>query len=131
MHYLVNVTAYVTVYTLVLVSVIRYMTIVHAARTAQYRTASRVITMIVAIWILTLAVNTPVLTTYGTVMDKVTGTSHCVISTELASKRLYASFFAFAYVIPLIVIAICSVSILRHITRHEFVKQPEIIIYLL
>jgi len=53
MHYLINVTAYVTVYTLVLVSVIRYMTIVHAARTARYRTANRVVVMIVAIWILT------------------------------------------------------------------------------
>jgi len=30
MHYLVNVTSYVSVYTLVLISVIRHMTIVHA-----------------------------------------------------------------------------------------------------
>ena len=33
-------------------AVIRYMTIVHAARTARYRTANRVVMMIVAIWIL-------------------------------------------------------------------------------
>jgi len=38
MHYLINVTAYVTVYTLVLISVIRFMTIVHPSRTARYRT---------------------------------------------------------------------------------------------
>jgi len=37
MHYLVNVTAYVTVYTLVLISVIRYIIIVHGARTAVNR----------------------------------------------------------------------------------------------
>lgn len=36
MHYLVNVTAYVTVYTLVLISVIRYMTMVHGTSTARY-----------------------------------------------------------------------------------------------
>ena len=43
MHYLVNVTAYVTVYTLVLVSVIRYMTIVHSIRTAPIRTRRNVL----------------------------------------------------------------------------------------
>jgi len=52
MHYLINVTAYVTVYTLVLISVIRYMTIVHTNSTARYRTTGRVIGMIVAIWVL-------------------------------------------------------------------------------
>jgi hypothetical protein len=36
MHFVVNVTAYVTIYTLVLVSVVRYMTIVHNASTAWW-----------------------------------------------------------------------------------------------
>ena len=117
MHYMINVTAYVTVYTLVLVSVIRYMTIVHATSTAPYRTSSRVVAMIVTIWILMLSVNTPVVTRYGTQVDESTGVQHCVMSSPLASRQLYATFFAFAYVIPLIVIVICSVSILRHIKR--------------
>ena len=37
MHYLVNVSAYVTVYTLVLISVVRYLIIVHGARTGDQR----------------------------------------------------------------------------------------------
>lgn len=52
MHYLVNVTAYVTVYTLVLISAIRYMTIVHNARTARVRTRRNVVVVIVMIWII-------------------------------------------------------------------------------
>jgi len=32
------------------------------------------------------------------------------------SRRIFATFFAFAYVIPLAVIAVISVAILRHIT---------------
>ena len=64
------VTAYVTVYTLVLISVIRYMTVVHSASTARYRTAARVVAMIVAIWCLMLTVNVPVLTTYRAVTDE-------------------------------------------------------------
>jgi len=35
MRFVVNVTAYVTIYTLVLISVVRYMTIVHSARTSR------------------------------------------------------------------------------------------------
>jgi len=79
--------------------------------------------MIVAIWILTLAVNTPVLTTYSAVEDETTGIHHCMISSPLASRQLYATFFAFAYLIPLAVIVICSVGILRHITYHKSVKH--------
>lgn len=51
MHYLVNVTAYVTVYTLVLISAIRYMTIVHNVRTARIRTRQNVVIMIFMIWV--------------------------------------------------------------------------------
>jgi len=61
MHYLVNVTAYVTVYTLVLVSVIRYMTVVHSVRTAPIRTRRNVLAAVAAIWVLMLAVNVPIL----------------------------------------------------------------------
>lgn len=102
-------------YTLVLISVIRYATVVHAASTARYRTTGRVVAMIVTIWLLVLAFNTPVLTRYG-VKDTSAG---CVISSELAARQLYATFFTFAYVVPLTVIAVCSVGILRHIRRHR------------
>jgi len=119
MHYLINVTAYVTIYTLVVISIIRYTTIVHSKSTAPYRTASRVITLIVLIWVLMLAVNVPVLTTYSAVVDQSTGVSGCLISSELAAKQFYATFFAFAYLLPLTVIVVCSVGILRHVIRHK------------
>jgi len=119
MHYLINVTAYVTVYTLVLISIIRYMTIVHTNSTARYRTVSRVVTMIVGIWVLTLAVNTPVLIKHGVEVDEETGIATCKIAGELAARQLYATFFAFAYLVPLTVIVFFSVGILRHIMRHK------------
>lgn len=119
MHYLINVTAYVTVYTLVLISIIRYMTIVHSTSTARYRTPGRVVSMIVAIWALMLTVNTPVLIKYGAETDPLSGVSGCAIDSDLAAKQLYATFFAFAYLVPLTVIVVFSVGILRHITRHK------------
>jgi len=110
MHYLVNVTAYVTVYTLVLVSVIRYMTIVHSVRTASIRTRGNVLAAVGAIWVLMLAVNVPILWSYG-VVD-----GDCHDYSQEMSRRIFATLFAFAYVIPLAVIAVISVAILRHIT---------------
>jgi len=83
MHYLINVTAYVTVYTLVLISVIRYMTIVQSVSTARYRTRSRVVCMIVTVWLVTLAVNTPVIATYNALADRLAGTSVCVSTSQL------------------------------------------------
>jgi len=64
MHYLINVTAYVTVYTLVLVSAVRYMTVVHGVRTAALRTTTNVSVMIGAIWIIMIVVNIPIWTAY-------------------------------------------------------------------
>ena len=119
MHYLVNVTAYVTVYTLVAISAIRYMTIVHSASTARCRTAGRAAATIVVIWMLMAAVNVPVLTQYGAVVDRSTGASGCTTTSPLAAGRLYATFFAFAYLLPLAVIVVCSVGILRHVVRHK------------
>ena len=75
--------------------------------------------MIVAIWVLMLAVNTPVLVKYGAVVDDFTGELVCSISSQLAARQLYASFFAFAYLVPLTVIVFFSVGILRHIMRHK------------
>ena len=115
----INVTAYVTVYTLVVIAVIRYMTIVHPTGTARYRTTRRILKAIVAIWILMASVNIPVLSSYVAVTDELSGTSGCAVVSELAAKRLYATFFAFAYVVPLSVIVICSVGILRHVARHK------------
>ena len=67
------------------------MTIVHSTSTARYRTTGRVVALIVAIWILMLAVNAPVLSKYGVVVDELTGTPGCVAG-ELAARRLYATF---------------------------------------
>jgi len=120
MYYLVNVTAYVTVYTLVLVSVIRYMTIVHSVRTAPIRTRANVLAAVAAIWALMLAVNVPILWSYG-----VNEQAECNQYSLEVARRIFATFFAFAYVIPLAVIAVISVAILRHITgqRASMVNQ--------
>jgi len=69
LHYLVNVTAYVTVYTLVLIAALRYATIVHSTSTVRYRTRRNVMLAVAAIWALMLLVNSPILASYGVVRE--------------------------------------------------------------
>jgi len=57
------------------------------------------------------------------VVDQQTGISGCTITSEVTARQLYATFFVFAYVVPLTVIAICSVGILRHIKRRKAILQ--------
>ena len=115
MQYLLNVTAYVTVYTLVLISVVRYLTIVYSTETMRFRTKQNMVIMNILIWVIMLAVNIPVLLSYNVSADDY-GQNQCVISPD-GAKKLYASFFAFAYLLPLTVIAIVSMCILKHIRK--------------
>lgn len=113
LHYLVNVTAYVTVYTLVLISVVRFMTVVHSAATVHIRTKRNAVFMIGAIWVLVLVLNVPILSSYG-----LTDNGCDIYDVELG-RRIFATFFAFAYVLPLLVIAMFYLCIVAHISRQR------------
>ncbi|ELT93650.1 hypothetical protein CAPTEDRAFT_113004 [Capitella teleta] len=118
MHYLVNVTAYVTVYTLVLISAIRYMTIVHHTATAQLRTKRKVILMIIGIWSLMLLLNSPVMVVYSSQSVSAT-VSDCNHNSLSAARYLFTTFFTFAYLIPLLIIGVLSVCILYYIQSQK------------
>ena len=122
MHYLLNVTAYVTVYTLVLISVIRYMTIVHNARTMRFRTRTNIVLMIIAIWVCMCAVNIPILLSYGVQLLNPDDPSEGTVCENWGievGQRLYATFFCFAYILPLAMVAKFSIFILRHIKKQR------------
>ena len=112
MQYLLNVTAYVTVYTLVLISIIRYLTIVYSAQTMRFRTKQNMVIMNILIWVVMLAVNIPIILSY--VVKDEQGEPQC---TAQGPKEMYANFFAWAYLLPLTIIAIFSICILRHIRK--------------
>ena len=115
MHYLVNVTAYVTVYTLVLIAALRYFTIVHSAATVRYRTKSIVALLVLCMWLVVLLVNIPIIRSYGVEID-IYGIPDCEHYSHEISRPIYATFFTFAYVVPLGLILFLSVRILRHIS---------------
>lgn len=118
MHYMVNVTAYVTVYTLVLISAIRFMTIVYNTETVAMRTRRNVVVMVIGVWAVMLVLNAPILSSYGLrVTDDMT--EDCDNYGRDIARRIFATFFVFAYLLPLGVIGILSLGILRHIGRHR------------
>ena len=117
MHYLLNVTVYVTIYTLVLIAIIRYLAICHSLQTIHFRTKRNMTFITVMIWIVFLALNIPVLFSYGIVYyDSV---PHCEIFTMRQGQKLYATFFALAYVFPLAIIATLSIAILCHLQKQK------------
>ena len=117
MHYLLNVTAYVTVYTLVLISMLRYLTILYSSQTKHIRTKSNVAMMNAGLWILMMLCNIPILFTHG---EKRSGNqTSCENYSAEIGRELYATFFVFAYLLPLSLIAALSVAILHYINKQK------------
>jgi len=119
LHYLVNVTAYVTVYTLVAVAVMRYLTVVHAASTVRYRTPRVTVVVVAGIWIVLSLLNAPVIASYSVRPSLSTGLPDCDINDHEAGQRLFATFFAFGYALPLAIIGVFSVRVLVDIRRQR------------
>jgi len=108
--YIVNVTSYTMVYTLVLIAVVRYMTVVHNSQTTRMRTRRNVGLAVGAMWILALVCNIPVLYKYKQ------NETHagCDVTLDVG-QRLFITLFVLGYAFPLMVIALLSAAILRHL----------------
>ena len=125
MHFLLNVTAYVTVYTLVLISVVRYLTIVYSAETTRFRTKQNMIILCVLIWVVMLSVNIPITLSYtvNDIGEPGTYVPMCMpVGPDNGRKTcqaIYSTFFAFAYVLPLFCVAVFSFCILHHINKQR------------
>jgi len=68
-HYMVNVVAYVTVYTLVVIAALSYATVVHDTATVRYGTQRNASATAATIWAVMLAVNVPILMSYHVVHE--------------------------------------------------------------
>jgi len=119
LHYLVNVTAYVTVYTLVAVAVMRYLTVVHAARTTRYRTPRVTVAVVAGIWVAVSLLNLPVIASYHARSERPDTLPDCDINSTQVGRRLFATFFAFGYALPLAVIGAFSVRVFVDIRRQR------------
>ena len=118
-QYLLYVTCYVTVYTLIAVSAVRYMTVVYGNKSTFLRSKRNIVLLILAIWIVFLLTKIPILVVHGVSMDQTSSRVECIISGKQDAQNLFATFFVFAYALPLLVICTLYLLIIRHVRRQS------------
>ena len=136
-QYLIYVTTYVTVYTLVAVAIVRVYKVTLSAtamsRDERHVTAGgcrhdgvrRVSLVVGALWTVALTANLPVILSYR-IKTFVTSFNasdvepykYCGIEDEAHGRRIAVAFFVLAYVAPLAVIASTYFTLLQHVRRH-------------
>ena len=117
-QYILFVTMYVTVYTLVLVSALRYFTVVHGNATYKLRTRRNICIMIASMWVVALTLNIPILFIYEVkVFPMYPPYYYCGMTSQAVGQRLFLSFFILDYVLPLLAIGTLYVLILRYLCK--------------
>ena len=120
-QFLLYTTIYVTMYTLVYVSALRFLTIVHGTKTHRLRTRQNVVIVIAVIWAVMLSGNTPVLLLYRVKEfrpeDYQGAYKYCAMASKHMGQQIFISFFLLAYVLPLVLISIMYISILKFLSR--------------
>ena len=124
-QYLLYVSCYVTVYTLVAISVVRYICVVHGLQSPFMRNKRHVITLIVVIWIVFLIGKIPILIVHGVTYNPMTERLECIISGKIEGQNLFASFFVFAYVLPLLAIGSLYILIVCHLRSNNPLPERE------
>lgn len=115
MHYLLNVTVYVTIYTLVCIAAVRHATVVYNKQTTWLRTRRNITAACLGLWAFFAVVNLPIAFQYGVFEHKSTGRMECALIDLDAGRTIFATFFVFAYVVPLLSIGLLSASMLYYI----------------
>jgi hypothetical protein len=114
-QYLVYALTYVTIWSLVAVSAIRFLTVVYSNKTANIRTKRNVGVAIALIWLCSLLVNIPAMMAYKE-KNPVPGYTYCGMH-DHAMHALLVSFFLCAYVLPLLLICAMYVRIMLYLQR--------------
>lgn len=117
-QYVLYVTVYLTMYTLVCVAVARYFVIaysdslpvarrLHSARFASF--------CVVCLWLVMLLANTPILSLYE--LREHNGYVYCGLNDVERGQRLFVIFFFCAYLCPLLLLAVAHASISRYLSK--------------
>ena len=117
--YILYVTAYVTVSTLALIAVVRYMGIVRS-KASRFITRKTLVLSLCELWITMVAAKSPTIFAYHRMTAHDTG-EYC----DAASRRIvnHITFCKFAYSLPLAAIVLFSMDIWRHVRRCVMTSQ--------
>lgn len=126
-QYLIVVTAYASVYTLVLMSLDRFLAVVHPIASMSIRTERNAITAIAVTWVVILIASVPVYLSHGEVTYTYSSAEHtaCVfLEADLVNRPdgynkpvFQIIFFATSYVTPLALICVLYLWLLLRLWR--------------
>ncbi|XP_014611886.1 PREDICTED: allatostatin-A receptor-like isoform X1 [Polistes canadensis] len=124
-QYLIIVTAYASVYTLVLMSLDRYLAVVHPITSMSWRTENNAILAIAIAWAVIFALSTPALVIHGEIhfvfQDMEDWSSEnltaCRILPQYDWSFFQLSFFLTSYLLPLTLICVFYVCMLVRLWR--------------
>ncbi|OCT74550.1 galanin receptor type 1 [Xenopus laevis] len=116
-HYFFTVSMLVSIFTLSAMSVDRYVAIVHSRRSSAIRVSRNALLGVVLIWILSIAMASPVAYNQGLVYKN--NQTFCWESWPNAQhKRVYVvCTFVFGYLLPLLLISFCYAKVLNHLHK--------------
>lgn len=128
-HFVLYATVYVTVYTLVAIAVVRFVSVVRSSPRPM-PAPGKVALVVVGVWIAMLTVNSPLLAIYRVKAFSLSPDSVPYHFCGLGDHRrygppLFISFFTFTYIVPLTIIATMYLLIVRYLVarRHHLALQ--------
>ena len=118
--YVSNVTAYASVYTLVMMSLDRYLAVVHPIRSMTIRNVKNCTIVIIILWVIICCANVPVyiindVYSYNFYEEVRSACMSMVIKNN--GKPFYGCFFAFAFMLPLTLVCILYGSMIKRLLR--------------
>ena len=123
-QYVINVTAYASVYTLVLMSLDRYLAVVHPIQSMTLRTVKNCTLVILISWVIICAVNIPVYLEHDTITypyGDYENRTKCVFVKAFDDvyygRLFYGFFFAFAFILPLTLVIILYGAMIKRLLR--------------
>ncbi|CAH1797472.1 unnamed protein product [Owenia fusiformis] len=116
MHYMRYVSVYLSTFSLLLVSFMRYLTIVHSREFARYKTTRNAIKVAIITWVLVLLFNIPLLTTYQ--VNGEGDEAMCNFNNEERLSHIYYTMLTIAYLIPVVLICVIHMLIIKHLNKH-------------
>ncbi|XP_012145766.1 allatostatin A receptor 1 isoform X1 [Megachile rotundata] len=120
-QYLIIVTAFASVYTLVLMSLDRYLAVVHPISSMSWRTENHAILAICIAWAVIFTISTPALVIHGEFQDVNDSSSEnltaCRVLSQYDWPYFQISFFLLSYLLPLMLICFFYICMLVRLWR--------------
>ncbi|KYN44385.1 Allatostatin-A receptor [Trachymyrmex septentrionalis] len=118
-QYMIIVTAYASVYTLILMSLDRYLAVVHPIASMSWRTETHAIHAICILWVMILTMSIPAFVIHGEIHYIFQGQNltACRILDQYDWTSYQVPFFLSSYVMPLVLICVFYMFMLARLWR--------------